>query len=83
MLSYAILEKKPSPSLNYLSHKLPIDESIMGVMSLDEMPWEDDHNRYSFLPSSHMVEYHFTSMVSSDIVLNPQSLIITHSVDSK
>ena len=26
-----------------------------------------------------MVEYHFTSMVLFDIVLNPQSLILTHS----
>ena len=30
-----------------------------------------------------MVEDHFTSTVSSDIVLNPQSLILTHSVDSE
>ena len=28
-----------------------------------------------------MVENHFTSTVSSDIVLNPQSPIFTHSVD--
>ena len=73
----------PSPSLDYLSHTLPTDESIMEFMSLDEMPWEDYHHRSSFLPPCHMVEDQFTSMVSSDIVLNPQSLILTRSVDSE
>ena len=71
----------PSPSLDYLSHTLPTDESIMEFISLDEMPWEDYHHRSSFLPPCHMVENHFTSMVSSDIVHNPQSLILTRSVD--
>ena len=63
--------KNPSPSLYYLSHTLPTDESIMEVMSLEEMPWEYYHHRYSFLPPCHMVEDHFTSKVSSDIVTNP------------
>ena len=53
----------------------------MEVMSLEEMPWEDYHYRSSFLPPFHMVEDHFTSTFSSDIVLNPQSLILTRSVD--
>ena len=63
--------KHPSLSLDYLSHTLPTNESIMEVMSLDEMPWEDYHHRSSFLPPCHMVENHFASTVSSDIVLNP------------
>ena len=75
--------ENPSPYLDYLSHTFPMDESIMEVMSLDEMPWEDYHHRSSFLSPCHMVEDHFTSMVSSDIVLNPQSLILTRSVDSE
>ena len=53
----------------------------MEVISLEEMPWEDYHHRSSFLPPCHMVEDHFTSTVSSDIVLNPQSPILTRSVD--
>ena len=73
----------PSPSLNYLSHTLPTDESIMEVMLLDEMPWEYYHHRSSFLPPCNMVENHFSPMVSSDIVLNPQSPILTRSVDSE
>ena len=52
-------------------------------MSLEEMPWKNHHHRSSFLPPFHMVEDQVTSMVSSDIVLNPQSLILTRSVDSE
>ena len=52
-------------------------------MSLEEIPWEYYHHQYSFLPPFHMVEDHFTSMVSSNIVLNPQSPILTRSVDSE
>ena len=55
----------------------------MEVISLKEMPWEDYHHRSSFLPPCHMVEDHFTSTVSFDIVLNPQSSILTRSVDSE
>ena len=63
--------KHPSPYLDYLSHTLPTDESIMEVMLLEEIPWEHYHHQSSFLPPCHMVENHFASMVSSDIVLNP------------
>ena len=73
----------PPPSPDCLSHTLPTNESIMEVMSLKEMPWEYYHHRSYFLPPFHMVEDHFTSMVSSDIVLNPHSPILTCSVDSK
>ena len=55
----------------------------MEVMSLDKMAWKYYHHRYSFLPPFHMVEDHFTSTVSFDIVPNPQSLILTCSVDSE
>ena len=55
----------------------------MEVMSLKEMPWEDHHHRASFLPPFHMVEEHFATYVSSDIVMDPQSLILTCSVESK
>ena len=53
----------------------------MEVMSLEEMPWRDHHHRSSFLPPCHMVEEHFTSNVSSDIVTDPKSPILTHNVE--
>ena len=52
-------------------------------MSLEEIPWKDHHHRSCFLPPCHMVEDHFISTVSSDIVTNPQSPILIRSVDSK
>ena len=52
-------------------------------MSLDEMNWEGYHHRSYFLPPFHMVENHFASTVSSDIVLHPQYLILTHNVVSE
>ena len=55
----------------------------MEVMSLEEMPWEDHHHRSSFLPPFHMIEDHFTSRVSFDIITNPQSLILTRSIESE
>ena len=72
-----------SPSLDYISHTLPTDESIMEVMSLEEIPWRDHHHRSSFLPPCHVVEYPFASTVSSDVVTGPQSPILTHHVESK
>ena len=55
----------------------------MEVMSLDEMPSKDHHHRSSFLPHFHMVEEKFTSDVSSDIVSDPQSSILTCDVESE
>ena len=55
----------------------------MEVMFLEEIPWEDHHHQSSFLPPCHMVEEYFTSNVSYDIVMNPQSPILTCSVDSE
>ena len=75
--------ERPSPSLDYLSNTLPTNDYVIEAMSLDEMPWEDYHHRYSFLHPFHMVENHFASTVSFDIVLHPQSPILTRSVDSK
>ena len=71
----------PHPYMYNILQPLPLDESIMQVMSLDEMPWKDHHHRSSFLPPCHMVEEHFSSNVSSDIVMDPQSLILTRNVE--
>ena len=71
------------PSLDYILHTLPSNESIMEVMSLDEMPWKDDYHRSSFLPDYHMVEDHFETMISSDIVTTAQSPVLIHNFDSK
>ena len=70
-------------SLDYLSHTLPIDESIMENMSLEEIPWRYHHHRSSFLPPCHVVEEHFSSTISSDVVKDSHSLILTCDVESE
>ena len=80
-LSYWL--ETPSPYLDYLFHTLPFDESIMEFISLDEMPWKDQHHRSSILPNFHMVKDQFATTFSSDIVTNPQPLVLTIDVDFK
>ena len=48
------------------------DESIMEVMTLDEMPWNDYHHHSSFLPILDKIENNFSSMFSSEIVNDPK-----------
>ena len=82
-MSPTILVRQPPLSLDYISYTFPSDESIMEIMSLEEMPWKDHHHRSSFLPPCHVVEEHFTSVVSFDVLTNPQSLILTRDVESE
>ena len=74
------IENLPS-SLDYILHTLLSDESIMEVMSLDEMPWKYHHHQSTFLPHYHMVEEQFASVVSSNIITHPQSPILTCDVE--
>ena len=73
--------ENPSSSLDYLSHGLPMDESIIQVISLNKMPLKDHHHWSSFLPPFHVVEEHFTSTVSSDI-FTKMVFVILHKLPS-
>ena len=53
----------------------------MEVMYLDEMHWKDRNHRSSFLPSYQMVEDHFETLISYDIVTTPQSSILIYDVE--
>ena len=72
---------EPPPSLDYLSHTLTYNESIMEVMCLDDIPSKYHQHRSYFLTPCHVVEEQFGSTVSSDIVTDPQSPILTHDVE--
>ena len=39
------------PSLDYLTHNFPSNESIMEIMSVNESVWEDHHHRSYFFPT--------------------------------
>jgi len=60
-----------------------IDESIMEVMTLDEMSWDDHHHRSSFLHCLDKIENNFSSVFSSEVVTNPQCPIASLSFDSE
>ena len=55
----------------------------MDVMSLEEIPWKYHHHRSSLLPPICVIEEHFALAVSSDVVTDPQSPILTCNVESK
>ena len=55
------------PTLDYLTHTFPSDESIMEIMSESEPVWEDHHHRSSFLPNATLVGFDLESLISTDI----------------
>jgi hypothetical protein len=38
-----------SSAIDYISQIFPSDESIMEMLSIDDLPWDDNHHRSSFL----------------------------------
>ena len=55
----------------------------MEVISLDEMTGKYHHHLSSFLPHYQLVEVDFESLVSSNIVVSPQSPILIQNVESE
>ena len=45
------------PTLDYLMHNFPSDESIMKIISESEPIWEDHHHRTSFLSNATSVGF--------------------------
>jgi hypothetical protein len=39
---------------NYFLQAFPTDESIMEILSIEELPWKYNHHRLSFLPNLEM-----------------------------
>ena len=55
----------------------------MEIMSVDEHVWEDHHHRSSLLPNASSVDFDFVSLISTDIVSNPQMPILLQATDYK
>ena len=47
------------------------------------MPWKHHHHRSSFLPSYQIVEDHFETSVSYDVVTNRQTPVLIHKGESE
>ena len=53
----------------------------MEILSADEPVWEDHHHRSSFLPNSSLVDFDLVSLISTDIVSNPQTPVLLLGID--
>jgi len=49
----------------------------MEMLSIEESPWNDNYHHSSFLPSFDEIHENIQFVFPSDIVDNPQSLILT------
>lgn len=73
----------PPSYFYYLIHTFPSDESIMEAIILEEILWKDHHHRSSFLLDLTTVKNNIKSLVSPDVVDNPQILILMENVLSE
>ena len=55
----------------------------MKVISLEELPWKDHHHQSCLLLDLTTVETNIKSLVSTDVVENPQTPILTNNVLSE
>jgi hypothetical protein len=60
-----------SSAVDYISHIFPSDESIMEMLSIDDLPWDDNHHRSSFLPISEEIR-DIQSVSSPDVPNDPK-----------
>ena len=70
----------PPPSFDYLSKTFPLDEYIIEIMILEDLPWKDHHHRSSFLPILATVENNIASLVPPEVVDMSQYPNLTHDI---
>jgi hypothetical protein len=66
-----------SSAIDYISHIFPLDESIMEMLSIDDLPWDDNHHRSSFLPPLEEIHQDIRSVFPPDVTEASQSPILT------
>jgi hypothetical protein len=71
-----------SSVVDYISHIFPSDESIMEMLSIDDLPWDDNHHRSSFLPPLEEVQ-DIQSVFPPDVTNASQSPILTQDTFSE
>ena len=50
---------------------------------MDDPVWEDHHHRSYFLTNTSSVDFDLVSLISTDIVSNPQTLVLLQGTDSE
>jgi hypothetical protein len=53
-------------TINYISPNFPSNESIMEMLCIDELPWDDNHHRSSFLPPREDIQADIQSISPPD-----------------
>ena len=71
------------PTLDYLSKNFPSDESMMEIMSAEKYIWEDHHHQSYFLPNANLLDFDLVSLISIDIVTNPQTPVLLQDTNSE
>jgi hypothetical protein len=66
-----------SSAIDYISQIFPSDESIMEMLSIDDVPWDDNHHRSSFLLPLNEIHQDIHSVFPPDVTDSPQSPILT------
>jgi hypothetical protein len=66
-----------SSVIDYISQIFPSDESIMEMLSIDDVPWDDSHHQSSFLPPLEEIQEDIHFVFPRDVVDFPQSAILT------
>jgi hypothetical protein len=66
-----------SSTFDYILQIFPSDESIMEIIIIKEVPWDDNHDHSSFLPSLDEIEKHIHSIFPDGVFDSPQSPILT------
>jgi len=66
-----------SSAFDYILRIFPSEKSIMEMISIDEVPWDENHDRSSFLPSLDQIEEDIHSIFHPNVVKSPQYPILT------
>jgi hypothetical protein len=66
-----------SSVVDYISQIFPSDKSIMEMLSIDDLPWDDNHHRSSFLPPLEQIHQDIRSVFPPDVIEALQSPILT------
>jgi hypothetical protein len=66
-----------SSAIDYISQIFPSYESIMEMISIDDVPWDDNHHQSSFLLPLEEIHQDMHSIFPPDFTNAPQSPILT------
>jgi hypothetical protein len=66
-----------SSVVDYISQIFPSDESIMEMLIIDDLPWDDNHHRSSFLLPLEEIPQDIRFIFPPDVTDAPQSPILT------